>query len=190
MELRHVWSRWCIYRIPKNRRKEFDIGRTLWISEWLKSQWIVHQQRLANIRIGSITIITSPCFLLSEEHCIQGSRGKVLNNPLLCYDFMMKTMFLIWFHVENNVFDMTSCWKQCFHDFSFSYIDSPGGFFSRQRLDGEEEEGDDNTVEMNHDHLHLIVMKWRLSFKYRDSWAFSQLGMYAWLIRDIPKKEA
>ena len=118
MELRHVWSRWCIYRIPKNRRKEFDIGRTLWIPEWLKSEWMVHQQRSTNIRIGSITIITSPCFLLSEEHCIQGSRGKVLNNPLLWYDFMLKTMFLIWFHVENNVFNMISCWKQCFwYDF-------------------------------------------------------------------------
>ena len=93
-----------IHLIPKSRRKEFDIGRTLWIPEWLKSEWMVHQQRSTNIRIGSITIITSPCFLLSEEHCIQGSRGKVLNNPLLCYDFMMKTMFLIWFHVENNVF--------------------------------------------------------------------------------------
>ena len=157
----------------------------------MKSQWIVHQQRSTNIRIGSITIIALPSFLLSEEHCIQGSRGKVLNNPLLWYDFMLKTMFLIWFHVENNVFNMISCWKQCFwydfmlktmffymiscwkqcfdmilcwkycfHDFSFSHIDSPGGFFSRQRLEGEEEEGDNNTVEMIHDHLYLIVMKW------------------------------
>ena len=128
----------------------FDVKSTHTLSKiYIRNQdWLDHHH------------IASPCFLLSEEHCIQGSRGKVLNNPLLCYDFMMKTMFLIWFHVENNVFDMTSCWKQCFHDFSFSYIDSPGGFFSRQRLDGEEEEGDDNTVEMNHDHLHLIVMKW------------------------------
>ena len=170
MELRHVWSRWCIYRIPKSRRKEFEIGRTLWIPEWLKSEWMVYQQRSTNIRIGSITIIALPSFLLSEEHCIQGSRGKVLNNPLLWYDFMLKTMFLIWFHVENNVFNMISCWKQCFdmilcwkycfHDFSFSHIDSPGGLFSRQRLEGEEEEGDNNTVEMIHDHLYLIVMKW------------------------------
>ena len=60
-------------------------------------------------------------------------------------------MFLIWFYVENNVL-MTSVLG--------IYIDSPGGFFSRQRLEGEEEEGDDDTVEMNHDHLHLIVMKW------------------------------